>query len=274
MDDVSSIDIVFDGTETQIETALPAEMTFYETHAEFVDNGRLIMIKTRSEVDALSMGVAMGCVMVSANMASTEIYGSNLAVTILKGVSVIGSILVSKASVTMTVSPIVDSAKNAIGSFMDTSASIAITSSTTGLSMARVGFGAAGEAVAYLRGWTLTNIISAGCTTTLVGTGSVVAAVIGDKAYNGRDSTRAHDTIVPIVNGITDETQRILLDLGLPSVSSLGEVVKTVYDETLSGVRSALVIGALATVSIVLVNQSKFNWAGLSDQPAPKRRKK
>ncbi len=56
------------------------------------------------------------------------------------------------------------------------------------------------------------------------------------------------------------------------------DAVKTGYESAVDGMKSAatsvLLVGALGTIAVVLVNQSKFNWAGVSDQPAPKRRKK
>ena len=50
----------------------------------------------------------------------------------------------------------------------------------------------------------------------------------------------------------------------------VGTTVKT---NVMDGIKGAIFIGGLSVVGIVLVNQSKFNWAGIEDRPAKRMKK-
>ena len=51
------------------------------------------------------------------------------------------------------------------------------------------------------------------------------------------------------------------------------DTVNNVKNGIVDGIKGAIFIGGLAVVGIVLVNQSKFNWAGIEDRPAKRMKK-
>jgi hypothetical protein len=293
MNDMSMIEHISDGTNSNIETVLPSEMMFFDTHAEFIDHGRLTMIKTQFE-DMAAVGIAMSCIMISANLVSTEMAGSSLPtfiVTSLKGAIMVGTSIFSKSSLTMTVTPVINAVKNVIGDVKG----IVVASTNTGLAMTNTGMNAVGNVFGYLKGWSIKQMIAVGCIAPPITLGTIIAV---DQSINGRNSTRIYDTLVPLVTGVTYETSRIMTGMvteninagvagahdapGLSDqvkedIATVKDIVKTGYDTALGGVKSVatsvILVGALGTIAVVLVNQSKFNWAGISDPPAKRMKK-
>ncbi len=51
------------------------------------------------------------------------------------------------------------------------------------------------------------------------------------------------------------------------------DAAKNIKNGVVDGIKGAIFIGGLAVVGIVLVNQSKFNWAGIEDRPAKRMKK-
>jgi hypothetical protein len=165
-----------------------------------------------------------------------------------------------------------------------------------------MGMSAIGDTIEYLRGWSIKKIITVGCTNTILTTGAIVTAVAVDKTVNGHNATNVYDAIVPWSAGVVYESSRIMTGIGITGVNNIVSgvhdgpglsdqtkediktvkdtvtgVVKDVFDGTMNGLKahssSILLIGMLGTAAVVIENQSKFNWAGVSDRPAKRMKK-
>ena len=68
----------------------------------------------------------------------------------------------------------------------------------------------------------------------------------------------------------TAEAARLAAEKAAQLVLDAGNTLK---NGVMDGIKGAIFIGGLAVVGIVLVNQSKFNWAGIEDRPAKRMKK-
>ena len=233
-------------TET-ISVTIPSNSRHLDFGTEWTNplNGYITMFRVNDRTAVL---IVAGCLTFLLDDAIPA-----FAVTILQGITMMGSKIISPASLQMTVVPTIIRDTFTLGAMTVYDASGTLYYNNILPTLVR-----------HVSSWTIRGVIVKGCTVPLVTNG---AMVVYNKLMNG--TKYVNDPNEGYIHAIARENTDLVVGTITDTVDGI-QASKPVSDGLKNVSQVAIITGLSITAAIVLVNQSQYQW--FSDDARPKKR--